>query len=281
MTVAPPEVTNPDLVEALATGDPSRIRASLAGARFLVPAMAAGHDRWGISVTLGARRERIAWAFTDGEALAAWDRHPAQGAVVLDAEGLTSCLGEPGSAVVVLNAAGPAAYLVVADQLLPGGEPASAAEAVTPAARSGLGPLSEREGLRQQVNGSQHAALSCTESGDDIGALAHLGRASELCSVLGDRLHGAALLKELADCEERLGHPGSWRTAETAGWVFSSLGELDLGLECLVVASERARASGLPDEAARLVGAALVAATGPVLGVRLVEAASWLGTVSA
>ena len=103
------------------------------------------------------------------------------------------------------------------------------------------------------ASGEHRAALRSSASGDDVVALTHLGGAAEACVELGDRLHGAAVLREIARCAARLGQPESWREAESAGWLFASLGELDLALESLLEAAEQAAGSNLPQEADRLV----------------------------
>ncbi len=108
----------------MASAELDRVDALIREAEFLVPATRAGSDRWAIIVSHGAQRERISWAFTDAEALAAWDHHPSPEAIVLSAEALARCYGGDGgsSGVVVLNAAGPAGHLVAAHQLLGGEE---------------------------------------------------------------------------------------------------------------------------------------------------------------
>ncbi len=145
-----------------------------------------------------------------------------------------------------------------------------------PRAATGLAQMEARAPLRRRASGEHRAALRSSADGDDVVALTHLGRAGQACLELGDRLHGAAVLREIANCSARLGQPGSWRSAESAGWVFASLGELDLALESLLEAAEQAGGSNLPQEANRLVRAALTAAAGPEAGKRLAESAVWL-----
>jgi SseB protein N-terminal domain len=276
-------VENPDLVEAMASADLEQVDALIDQAEFLVPATPAGSDRWAITVSLGAMRERISWAFTDAEALAAWDRHPSPHAIVLSAATLARCYGSSGGSVgvVVVNAAGPAGHLVAADRLLAVRGSHHAAGEAGPRAAAGLARTAARVPLRRRASGEHRAALLSSADGNDVVALAHLGRAAEACLELGDRLHGAAVLREVAHCSARLGQPESWRSAESAGWLFASLGELDLALESLLEAAEQAGGSNRPQEANRLVRAALTTAAGPEAGKRLAESAAWLAPVGA
>jgi hypothetical protein len=275
-------IENPELVEAMASADLDRVDALIGRAAFLVPATRAGVDQWAVTLSLGGMRERITWAFTDAEALAAWDRHPSPDAIVLSAEALARCYGGGGRSVdvVVVNAAGPAGYLVVADRLRAVRSLEHDAGEAGPRAAAGLAPIGARAPLRRRASGEHRAALQSSADGDDVVALTHLGLAGAACLELGDRLHGAAVLREIANCSARLGQPESWRSAESAGWVFASLGELDLALESLLEAAEQAGGSNLPNEANRLVRAALTTAAGSEVGKRLAESAVWLAPVA-
>ncbi len=100
-------VANPMLVRALLAGPESAVLAELASATLLVPVAPVGGGDGLVrrGRTLGGRA--LVWAFTDEEAVRAWDRHPAHAIAPLPSSELSGL-----EAVVAVNAAGPGACLV-------------------------------------------------------------------------------------------------------------------------------------------------------------------------
>ena len=76
MTAALQTVTNPGLVRALMNEDAGEVQAGLARATLLVPAAKIRDGETVIQIRRGAAGRSLVCAFTDLEALQAWDRNP-------------------------------------------------------------------------------------------------------------------------------------------------------------------------------------------------------------
>ncbi|HEY1507437.1 MAG TPA: SseB family protein [Solirubrobacteraceae bacterium] len=258
MSVELAHVANPRLVQALLDQDRTEVDAALAGSTLLVPAS----EPRGGEIVLETRRagggSRLVCAFTDLEALQAWDRNPPGAAVALD---WTAVAGLAADATVALNPAGPGAYL------LNGSTPANA----SPRPALDLTDPPSRRRLRLQTNQAHELARRTAAAGHLSEACEQLRPALSACAELGDRLHGAAAALELAGWRAR---SGSTRLA-LAGWreaaeTMAALGELDLALDALLDAAQAAAAGGLAREAEALSVTALDLAAGSDFSDRLI-----------
>jgi hypothetical protein len=257
-------VTNPRLVEALLADDASRVITALAGSTLLVPAAENRDGETVIQIRRGPSGRRLVCAFTDLEALQAWDRDPPDQAVALDATAVGDLVGD---GIVALNPAGPGALA------LDGSALAAAPEAPTVAsgAPSPLTDPEQRALLRRQANQFHELARRAAQAGDLEAACAQLQPAIAACDELGDRLHQAAASLELASWRAR---SGSTRLAMT-GWreaaaTMAALGELDLALDALLDAAQVAARAGFAADAEALSVAALELAAGSDFSDRLI-----------
>ncbi|MHB1535257.1 MAG: SseB family protein [Acidimicrobiales bacterium] len=281
-------VSNGEVVRALCLGDGLALAAAAGAARFLVPARQIRPSETVLATGTGAKRERLVWAFTDLEAFRAWDRHswPAAAAVSsIDLAGVASqgaaaeadrAAMTPG--VVVMNPAGPAATLLSPEQLLPAPAPIPPALRGAPAERldPSLGAVEARRAPRADALRHHAAGREAVEKGDDRAAVVEFGHAAQICGQLGDRLHGAAVMVELARCRIRLEEvPQAAAILQAAATVLASLGELDLGIDALLDVAELATAEGEAGLAAELAEAALAVVASPELATRLLSV--WRG----
>jgi tetratricopeptide (TPR) repeat protein len=268
MSVQAAEIVNPGLVEALLAQDPSAILFELAGVRLLLPAAPVGQDAAALRHGQSAGGRPLLWAFTDAEALAAWDRHPAESAVALAASDLGE-LDNGSATVLALNAAGPGAFLMGPEAL--SGADVSRVSKVRRAAAAQLVALEGRHELRAAAREAHRRGIAAVASGRYTDAAGELERAIEACNALGDRLHGASAALDLAPCLARAGALsaalGAW---ERAAEVLTVFGEIDLALGGLLDAAEVAARSRRTEDAARLSVAALELCAGPVVGERIV-----------
>ena len=261
-------VTNPELVNALLTGDPAAVESELERATLLLPAaiLHDGHPVTRTGRTIAGRP--LLWGFTDLEALRAWDREPATTAVALEASALAAAAGGDGP-VVALNPAGPGALLMGARA--PAAIDASDGSQVRPDSNALVDP-EVRLKVRQRANQSHERGRSAAAAGELTAACAELERALGACSELGDRLHGAAATLELARCRARLDQVAlALELWEAAAQVLSAIGEADLALTALLDAAEAAATAGLDAEAERLSVDALELCAGPELADRFVS----------
>src|SRR5262249_54466625 len=102
-------VANPRLVQALVHRDGSAVQAMLGEATLLVPASENRDGEPVILIHRAAAGRRLICAFTDLEALQAWDRNPPERAVALDAPAVGDLVPD---GMVALNPAGPGALVV-------------------------------------------------------------------------------------------------------------------------------------------------------------------------
>ena len=266
-TVAPEvAVSNPALVEALLAGDPGAVARELPAATLLVGASMATPGAPAVlrSGTTGEQRPLL-WAFTDPEALRAWDRHPAEFAVALSGADLLA--GQEGRGpVIAINAAGPGAFVLDTAGAVRGGAHGSAR-----ALRAELAAEAARHAVRVQAGHAHDRGRQALAAGNPAEAAVLFEQAMDACGELGDRLHGAAAAVELAACRARLGAAGEavalW---ERAADLLALFGEPDLALAALVTAAETADEAGLAAEAHRMSAAAVRLCAGRDLGDRLV-----------
>lgn len=269
MSVELADVANPRLVQALLRRDSAAVRDALPGATLLVPALAHRDGEIVVRTQRGPRGRTLVSAFTDLEALRAWDRHPANAAVGLAAAGVAELVPE---ATVALNPAGPGTHLLDAEALIAwGGMPAGNGHRTDAAALSLEDPTGRRT-LRDRANHAHELARRTAAGGDLSAACEQLQPAVRACAELGDQLHGAAAALELA--RWRAG-TGSTRLA-LAGWreaagTMAALGELDLALDALLDAAEVAAADGLLADAETLSATALDLAAGSDFSDRLIS----------
>jgi len=270
-------VANPGLVQALLDGDGSEVATILAGSTLLVPASENHDGETSIQIRRGAAGRRLVCAFTDLEALQAWDRSPADAAVALDAAAVAGLVT---GGMVALNPAGPGALV------LGGDGPAAAAprgdDTVHDGPASRLTDPEQRAQLRRQVNQFHELARRTAEAGDLDAACEQLQRAISACEELGDRLHGAAATLELASWRAR---SGSTRLALT-GWreaaaTMAALGELDLAVDALLDAAQTAARAGLAADAEALSVTALDLVAGSDFSDRLIGVWRMLTRVAA
>jgi SseB protein N-terminal domain len=264
-------VANPGLVQALLHGDGSEVQNTLAGSTLLVPASENGDGETSIQIRRGAAGRRLVCAFTDLEALQAWDRSPADAAVALDAAAVAGLVT---GGMVALNPAGPGALVLDGDGDGDGDRPALAAprdDTVRDRATLRLTDPEQRTQLRRQANQFHELARRTAEAGDLDAACEQLQPAISACEELGDRLHGAAAALELASWRAR---SGSTRLALT-GWreaaaTMAALGELDLAVDALLDAAQTAARAGLAADAEALSVTALDLVAGSDFSDRLI-----------
>lgn len=257
------EITNPGLVASLLDRDTAAVQARLADATLLAAASSAGaSDTAVIRTGRGSAGRALVWAFTDAEALAAWDRHPADHAAVIGGAALSSL-----RAIVALNAAGPGCMVL-------DGSPAAesrAADGREPATPD-LADAAARRPLRKLAGEAHDLGRRAAAAGQLEEACGQLERSVEVCKQLGDELHGAAASLELAAARERSGSVGlALPIWEIAAQTLARLGEGDLALAALLDAAESALAAGLPEDAERLGLAAIELCAGSEAGDRLVS----------
>jgi hypothetical protein len=260
------DVANPRLVQALLHQDPAAVRAALPGATLLVPATVHDDGEIVVETRRGAGGARLVCAFTDLEALKAWDREPVNAAVVLAAPAVAELVPE---GTVAVNAAGPGAHLLDGLTLTaPGVEPDGDGH---PAPGNALAEPGNRRRLRDEANHAHELARRTAEAGDFSAARDQIEPALRACSELGDRLHGAAAAIELARWRARM---GSTKLALT-GWreaaeTMAAFGEVDLALDALLDAAETAADAGLATQAEALSVTALDLAAGSDFSDRLI-----------
>jgi hypothetical protein len=274
-------VANPGLVQALLRGDGNAVQTTLAGSTLLVPTSENRDGETSIQIRRGAAGRRLVCAFTDLEALQAWDRSPADVAVALDAAAVAGLVS---GGMVALNPAGPGALVLDGDGDEHG--PALAAtrgdDTVPDGARSRLTDPGQRAQLRRHANQFHELARRTAEAGDLDAACEQLQPAISACDELGDRLHGAAAALELASWRAR---SGSTRLALT-GWrdaaaTMAALGELDLAVDALLDAAQAAARAGLAADAEALSVTALDLIAGSDFSDRLLGVWRMLTRVAA
>ena len=275
MTAALQTVTNPGLVRALMNEDAAEVQAGLARATLLVPAAKIGDGETVIQIRRGAAGRPLVCAFTDLEALQAWDRNPPQTAVALDAASIADLVVD---GMVALNPAGPGALVLDGPAVGARHGDATSSEGAT----SRLVDPDQRAQRRRHANQFHELARRTAESGDLSAACEQLQPAISLCDELGDRLHGAAAAIELASW--RAGS-GSTRLALT-GWreaaaTMATLGEIDLALDALLDAAQAAAQAGLADDAEALSITALDLVAGSDFSERLIGVWRMLSSAAA
>jgi hypothetical protein len=289
---APPQPENTELVAALLDGDAAAIEAALGRARLLVCAekLPGGAAVLRRGFAGGARR--VLWAFTDAEAVAAWDRHPAPACAMLEAAALrrASVIAE---ADVVLNAAGPGTHVICSSPPADDGSALAPPTAAPTAVRSPgndagspvhlgsplhleLADPAARAPLRAIAREAHERARAAVAAGDAVRARTQLERAIGACARLGDHLHGAAATLELARQTDELA-PALARWEQAAD-TLASLGEADLAIEALLDAAEVAGRAERAEEAERLSVRALALAAGERVCARLIGV--WGGLVA-
>jgi hypothetical protein len=257
-------VTNPGLVQALISGAAGDVQAGLAEATLLVPAFENRDGETVIQLRRGPAGRPLICAFTDLEALQAWDRNPPDAAAALDA---ASVAGLVADGIVALNPAGPGGLVLDGPAVIAGhGNPTT--DDGTPAQ---LADPDRRAQLRRNANQFHELARRTAQAGDLGAACEQLQPAIDLCDQLGDRLHGAAAAIELASWRAR---SGSTRLA-LAGWreaaaTMAALGEIDLALDALLDAAQAAARAGLAADAESLSLTALEIAAGSDFSERLI-----------
>jgi len=257
-------VTNAGLVRALINAEADEVQARLAEATLLVPAARNRDGETVIHIRRGVAGRQLICAFTDLEALQAWDRNPAQTAVGLDASSVASLVAD---GFIALNPAGPGALVLDGPAVVAGQSDTIAQRAET----SQLADPAHRTQLRRHANQFHELARRTAEAGDLGAACEQLQPAIGLCDELGDRLHGAAAAIELASWRAR---SGSTRLA-LSGWreaamTMAALGEIDLALDALLDAAQAAARAGLAADAEALSIAALDVAAGSDFSERLI-----------
>lgn len=256
-------LANPALVRALLSEHPDQVSAALDGSTLLVPAVSAGAGHTALHTRIAAGGRRVLCAFTDLEALSAWDRHPAGEAAAVAATALRELA--PGTALI-LNPAGPGAHLL-------SGEPLDGNRlTVAPDDRAQLVAPAGRRSSRSQAAHAHRRARRSAAGGWLSEACDELRVAIRACHDLGDRLHGGAAELELAGWLARLGSIGgaldSWRRAAET---LALLGETDLALAGLLDAAEAAAAAGRSDEAETFSITALDVVAGADVSDRLLS----------
>jgi hypothetical protein len=257
-------------VTALCAQDPDRVAELLPRVDLLVPARRVTPTETVLACGTGARQERIFWAFTDAEALGAWDRHSwPEAATVASVELARTAgsddVGAPENAVIVINAAGPAATIFRPAQVS-GRLPLAATSEGGQAFDPGLADPAARSPWRAAAGREHGRGRSAVAGGDDRTASAAFTDAAQVCGAIGDRLHGAAVTMELAACQQRLALiDEAVGLLVASAEVLASIGELDLGTAGLVDAAALAADAGQAEVASRLAEAALTAVAGPEL----------------
>jgi hypothetical protein len=270
MSVQLADVANPLLVQALLDRDPAAVEHALRGATLLVPASEHREGEVVVETRRAAGAGALVCAFTDVEALAAWDRDPVGTAVALDAVTVGELVPE---ATVALNPAGPGAHLVDGEALVASGF-ASGRNGGAPAAiraPSELADPSVRRALRERANLAHELARHHAEAGELDRACDQMQPVLDACTELGDRLHGAAAALELARWRADAGRIqlalAGWREAAET---MALLGELDLALDALLGAAEAAAEADLTSQAEALSIASLDLAAGSEVADRLI-----------
>lgn len=262
-------IANPRLTGALLSADPELVMSALPEANLLVPASVHGDGSTTLAPLRGPGNRRLLVAFTDSEALRAWDLHPADAAVTM-AGGALARLVAPGSGTVLLNPAGPGAHLVGGEA--PENRRRRSAELVAPDAR--------RE-LRSRARDAYARGREALSAGALAPATAELTASLVACDELEDRLHGAAVGAALARCHL---HAGAQDTALTlfarAGQAFGLLGELDEAADTLLEGAEAALSNGRPEEAEHLTVVVLDLLAGSAVSDRLLAVWSRLTATS-
>lgn len=232
---AAPALLNPQLVGALLAEDQAAIAAALWTAAVLVPGAGDADGHVLLSCGRAADGRRLLHAFSDLEALTAWDRHPANTAAVLDAAALEELL-PGGTGVIVINPAGPGAHLIGAEALPALVDPAGRTESLRFGRSELVDPLSRRP-FRAVASDAHDRGREAARSGMLPAAIAEFERSMQACGRLGDRLHGAVAALELAAC---LQHSGQRDRAcavfRHAGEVLGAIGESDLAVRALLAA---------------------------------------------
>jgi hypothetical protein len=258
-------VANPRLVGALVHGDGVALQTTLADATLLVPAFENREGEPVIQIRRAAAGRRLVCAFTDLEALQAWDRNPPDRAVALDAPDVADLVGD---GMVALNPAGPGALVV--DGFALAGDPAGADTTALPT--SHFAEPAQRQKLRRQANQFHELARRTADAGDLEAACEQVRSTISSCDELGDRLHGAAAGLELAAWRARSGSTrlalADWREAAAT---LAALGELDLALDALLDAAQTAARAGLTGDAEALCIKALDLAAGSDFSDRLIS----------
>jgi hypothetical protein len=264
------DVANPRLVQALLDRDPAEVEHALRGATLLVPASEPREGEVVVETRRAAGAGALVCAFTDLEALAAWDRDPPGAAVALDAAAVGELVPD---ATVALNPAGPGAHLIDGHALV-AAEVASGLNGGPQPAVSRPSELTDppaRRALRDRANLAHELARHHAEAGELDRACEEMQPVLEACTELGDRLHGAAAAIELAGWRAGSGRVqlalAGWREAAET---MALLGELDLALGALLDAAEAAAAAELTTQAESLSIAALDLAAGSEFADRLV-----------
>ena len=264
------DVANPRLVEALLHRDPAGIEHALRGATLLVPASEHREGEVVVETRRTAGAGALVCAFTDLEALAAWDRDPTGAAVALDAATVGELVPE---AMIALNPAGPGAHIVDGEAFVASGF-ASGHNGGPPSSPGGPSELADpraRRAVRERVNLAHELARHHADAGELDRACDEMQPALAACAELGDRLHGAAAALELARWRAGSGRVqlalAGWRDAAET---MALLGELDLALGALLDAAEAAAAAELTTQAETLSIAALDLAAGSEFTDRLV-----------
>ncbi len=262
-------VSNPELVAELLAEDPAAVRTELHVATLLVPATPLGDGQALVRSGRTGTGATLLWAFTDLEALAAWDRHPVEHAIVVEGSALAG-LPPAGGAVIAVNAAGPGAFLVDAQAM---GTPTNGR--VPPAAAAGVSELVDadtRRPLRTRASAAHDMGRRAASAGDLEEACNQFERSIDACGRLGDRLHGAAAALELASTRQRAGSVELAVTVwERAAETLALLGEGDLAIGALLDAAQAASAAGFSAAAERLSVSALELGAGTELAARLVS----------
>jgi hypothetical protein len=274
------------LASALCAQDREALAELLPRTELLVPARRVTSAETVLASGTGTRQTRIFWAFTDPEALGAWDRNPWPGAATVASAELARMAGSdeddgPQTAVIVINAAGPAATILGPAQVS-GRVPLVS----TPGHRQPLDPVladpAGRSPWRAAGQREHERGRSAAAEGDDRTAAAAFTEAARVFGAIGDRLHGAAVTMELATCHQRLGLLDEAVALLVASAdVLASIGELDLGTTGLVDAAALAVDAGQPELASRLATGALTALAGPALALRLGQPWTRLGRAGA
>lgn len=265
-------VANPPLVAALLSGDPEAVTRALAGATLLIPASSGGGDAAVLTPARGPGGRRVLPAFTDLEALLAWDRSPAPSAVALGTERVAQLL-PAGTGALLLNPAGPGSCLIGGEVLATpsAAEPSRNGHGTGPAPADALVDPSARRPVREQARRAHQAAREARERGDFDAAAGALRESLEALESLKDHLHAASAAAELGACHVAAGRPEAAPALfADAGQRFAMLGELDLAVGALLDGAEAALDAGGPDEAQELSIAALELVAGETVSTRIV-----------
>lgn len=261
--------SDPGLVGALLAGDPPAVRAALAGATLLLPAAPVAEGQAIPLSGRGTTGRPLVWAFTDIEALGAWDRRRPEAVIELGLSGLAGSSEAPDT-IIALNAAGPGAFLVETEAL-----PVASGDTPAPMSleeRNSLIDPKARSPIRRRARDAHEQGRRAVGAGADAEARAYFERAIAASGELGDRLHGAASGLELGKCLARMGTVDAALAAlERAAEVLAAFGDGDLAIAALLDAALLAREQRLSDDAERLSVLALELAAGSDFADRLVS----------